>query len=196
MFKAPRDVTFRCSCGSVQGTLRGVSTSTGSHIACFCADCRAAEVFAGQPDPAPEPVTYFQTTPDRVRFDAGFDKLAVFSFGPKNLLRWQASCCGSPLFNTLRNPKIAFASIRTNTLDDQTAMGPVRATAFIPNPAGTPKHKGMGRIVWALFSRIAAARITGRWKQTPFFDPETLAPVREVQVVDKDVRAEIKASLS
>lgn len=195
MFKAPRDVAFSCPCGTIKGHIRGASPSTGTHIACFCADCRAGDVFAGLPDPSPEPVRYFQTTPDRLHFDSGFENLSVFSFGPKNLLRWQASCCGSPLFNTLRTPKIAFVSIKSSALEDQAAIGPVRASAFIPNSAGTAKHKGMGRSVWAALSRIAAARVTGRWRKNPFFDAETLAPVCAVQIVDKDVRARIKASL-
>lgn len=195
MFKAPRDVSFSCSCGAIKGTVRGVSRSTGSHAVCHCADCRAAEVFLGQPDPAPKPVSIYQTSPDRIVFDEGYDKLAVFSFGEKNVLRWHASCCGSPLCNTVRNPKISFASMRTNRMHDQDAIGPVIASGHIPTTTDKPRHEGMPRFIWAIFSRIIAARISGRWKQTPFFDSETLKPVREVQIVDKAKRAAIKASL-
>ncbi len=194
-FQAPRDVAFRCSCGTIRGTLRGVAPSTGSHAVCYCADCRAAEVFSGQPDPAPDPVGLFQTSPDRVSFRQGHDQLAVFAFGPKNLLRWHAKCCGSIMFNTMRNPKVSFASIRTNLLEDQESLGPVIASAFIATASGKPTHKGLHRFIWGAFQRIVGARLSGRWKDTPFFNTDTLEPVRPVQVVDKAKRAQILASL-
>ncbi len=193
MGNTPRDVVFSCSCGTIKGVLRGVSPAAGTHAECYCSDCRAAEVYTGQPDPSPAPVGLFQTTPDLVSFTQGYEKLAVFSFGRKNLLRWHASCCGSILFNTVRNPKIAFASIRTNLLQDTAAIGPSVASAFIPTPSGKPKHKGLGRFVMQAVPRITAARLSGRWKQTPFFDLETLEPVRPVQIVDRAKRAQIHA---
>ncbi|MCX8224641.1 MAG: DUF6151 family protein [Sulfitobacter sp.] len=193
MFKTPRDVPFRCSCGTITGTLRGASPAIGNHTECFCKDCRAAEVYSGQPD-TPS-VKIFQTTPDRIVFDQGADQLAVFSFGETNLLRWHASCCGSVIGNTLRNPKIAFVGIRTTLLTDPDTIGPVTTKAFLQTANGKSQHKGMARFVWGVFTRMAAARVTGRWKDTPFFNTETLKPVRDVQVVPKAKRAEITAQL-
>ncbi|MFT6089182.1 DUF6151 family protein [Sulfitobacter sp.] len=193
MFKKPKDVAFRCACGTVTGTLLGASPAVGNHLECFCKDCRAAEVFSGQPDTTS--VAMFQTTPDRIKFDQGLDQLAVFSFGEKNILRWHATCCGSVIGNTLRNPKIAFSSIRTSVLVDTDAIGPVTTKAFLQQPGEKPRHKGMSRFVWGVLSRGIAARMTGRWKDTAFFDADTLAPVREVHVVPKAKRSEIGARL-
>lgn len=195
MGKAPRDVSFSCGCGTVQGIVRGASPSTGTHVACYCTDCRVAELYADQPDPLTKPVHLFQTSPDRIVFTQGADRIAVFSFGPRNILRWHASCCGSVLANTLRNPKIAFASIRTPLLSDQDAIGKVVTKAFMPNPGGKPKHKGMTPFVWRMFSQTVASRLSGHWRNTPFFNPETLEPVAPVTVVDPDRRREIMASL-
>jgi len=194
MFKKPKDVAFQCSCGTVTGTLLGASPAVGTHLECFCTDCRAAEVFSGQPD-TPS-VALFQTTPDRIKFDQGFDQVAVFSFGEKNILRWHAKCCGSVIGNTLRNPKIAFSSIRTTILTDTDAIGRVATKANLHTPGDKAQHKGMGRFVWGVLSRGLAARITGRWKDTPFFDADSLKPVRDVYVVPKDKRSEINAQLS
>lgn len=193
MFKSPRDISFGCSCGAIKGTFRGASPACGTHTECFCADCRAAEVFVGQPDVAS--ATLFQTSPDRFDIHQGHENLAVFSFGPKNLLRWYAKCCGSTMFNTLRNPKMAFASIRTSVLTDLDALGPVTTKAFIKTPSGKPKHQGMARFVYGMLGRTIATRLSGRWKKTPFFDPTTLAPVAEVHVVSKEQRAEALAKL-
>lgn len=193
MFKAPRDVPFSCSCGTVTGTLRGASPAIGNHLECFCKDCRAAEVYSGQPD-TPS-VALFQTTPDRIVFDQGADQLAVFSFGENNILRWHTKCCGSVIGNTLRNPKIAFSSIRVALLSQPDALGRVTTMAFYKTVKGKPQHKGMARFVWGVFGRVAAARVTGRWKDTPFFDTDTLKPVSAVHVVPKAERAEITARL-
>ena len=188
---APKDIQFSCKCGTLKGTLRGAHPRSGTHAECFCADCRAAEIHLGQPDPAPNPVGIFQTTPDRIQLDAGHDKLAVFSFGEKNLLRWYASCCGAPLFNTMRTPKFAFVGIRTNRLDDTGPLGPIVGRGFIPVKGGKPKHEGLSYLILGMATRVIGARLSGRWKQTPFFDTNTLTPVRDIQVLPKDTRASL-----
>ena len=135
------DLKFACDCNTVHGTLIGVSPRNGNRVDCYCHDCRAAEVFAGRPDPAPEPARLFQYAPDKVRFDAGQDQLAVFSFSEKGPLRWQANCCGALLFNILRSPKIAFVGILTERLEDETALGPVVTRAFVRKANGKRGHQ-------------------------------------------------------
>jgi len=183
MFKTPRDVPFSCSCGTIKGTLRGASPRTGTHAVCHCIDCRAAELYEG--NEVPQTVSLFQTSPDRISFEQGQDQIGVFSFGEKNILRWYATCCGSILCNTLRNPKIAFTSIRISLLsvDDADVVGPVVAQAFIPTPSGKPRHSGLPRFIWQAFGRIAGARISGKWRDNPLFDTETLEPITPVQIV-------------
>ena len=56
-------------------------------------------------------------------------------------------------------------------------------------PDGKLKHKGMGRMLWTMANRMLAARMSGRWQQTPFFDVETGAPVVEPVVLSKEERA-------
>jgi hypothetical protein len=119
------------------------------------------------------------------------DHLAVFSFGERNILRWYADCCGSILFNTIRSPKIAFASIRTDRLSDTDAIGPVIAEAFVTGKDGKQRHKGLSRFIFGLVTRIAAARLSGSWKDTPFFDAATLKPIRPVHVVPPSERRAI-----
>jgi hypothetical protein len=188
---AARDIAFSCTCGTLKGTLRGAHPRSGTHAECYCVDCRAAEIHLGQPDPAPGPVGIFQTTPDRIDVNEGQDKLAVMSFGDKNLLRWYASCCGAPLFNTMRNPKFAFVGIRTNRLDGTAPLGPVVGRGFIPVKGGKPKHEGLRHLILGMASRVIGARLSGRWKQTPFFDTQTLMPLHDVQVLPKGTRASL-----
>jgi hypothetical protein len=184
----PHDIAFACNCGKLAGTLRGASPGAGTHSECFCRDCRAAELHLGQPDPAPGPVGIFQTTPDRLTITKGADRLAVFSFGAKNVLRWQAACCGTPLFNTPRSARFSFVGIRTNILGETAPLGPVVGQAFLPTDSGKTRHKGLPRFIWGTLSRSALQLITGRWKKTPFFKADGVTLVSPVEVLPQGTR--------
>ena len=80
-------------------------------------------------------------------------------------------------------------------VEDQTALGRVRAQVNITGAGGTVKHKRMGRVVRALFANAGAAILKGERKKTPFFDAETGRPVVEPQLIDRTRKAEIYASL-
>ena len=186
------DLPFACTCGKLSGHLIGVSPKNGNRIDCFCGDCRAAEAFASPTHAIPDgPVELYQTTPARIRIDAGDTHLAVFSLSPKGVLRWYANCCGAMLFNTLRNPKIAFAAVFTDRLADGRPLGPVRTRANIQKSDGKSYTEGLGRAVRSFARGAISARITGGWKNTPFFDPDTLEPVADVYVLTKEERASV-----
>ncbi|WP_299691062.1 DUF6151 family protein [uncultured Tateyamaria sp.] len=184
---AGADLKFACNCNTLRGTLVGAGPGTGTRVECFCHDCRAAEVYAGQPDPAPGAVQLYQTTPFRVRIDAGADQLAPFAFSEKGPLRWQARCCGATMFLTARSPKLSFTSFRTDRLADSDALGPVRARAFVRKPNGKRGHEGLAGFIAGFAARAIGARVSGRWKDTPFFDPDG-RPVAEVHLVSKAER--------
>ncbi|WP_299742857.1 DUF6151 family protein [uncultured Tateyamaria sp.] len=185
---AGADLPFACDCGTLRGTLLGVSPTNGTRVECYCHDCRATELYAGQPDPAPGGVQLYQTVPDRVRFDAGKDQLAVFSLSDKGLLQWQARCCGAILFKTMRTPKMPFASFRTDRLEDDSALGPVVARAFVRKPNGKRGNEGGLKFMFGFAKRALSRRITGLWKQTPFFNADG-TPVRNIHVVSDKERA-------
>lgn len=188
---APTDIAFSCTCGTLSGTLRGAHPRTGTHAVCFCDSCRASALYHNRPDPAPGPVHIFQTTPDRITIDSGMDQLAVMSFGDKNLLRWYAACCGTPMFNTARSAKFSFVGVLTDQLSDTAPLGPIVGRGFIPAKGGKVRHEGLPRLVWRMLSRVAVAGLSGTWKNTIFFDTETLKPSRPVQVLPKDTRAKL-----
>lgn len=184
-----RNVAFACTCGGVMGTLHNITPSAGSHAQCHCDDCRRAVVWLGQPDPGPDGVQYFQTTPDRVTFETGQDTLAVFTWKSDKLLLWYAPCCNAPLFNTISTPKIAFASMFVARAADPAPFGSVKGHAFIPKPNGKRGHTGLAGFIFGMIKRTGKARITGTWRQTPFFDAETLAPAAQVQNLTPEDRA-------
>ena len=187
---AGQDLPFQCACGMVKGTLRGVGPTKGNRVDCYCKDCRAAEVFA---DPkrasATGPVHLFQTAPSRISLEAGHDQLAVFAMSAKGPLRWYAKCCGTMLCNTLRTPKVAFAAMFTDCVPDAATLGPAKTRAFVTKSNGKVGHDGLRHAVLNLASTAIPARITGAWKNTPFFDTDTLKPVCDVHTLTKEERA-------
>lgn len=185
------DIPFACRCGQVTGRLVATRAADGTHALCHCNDCRGAVMHLGEPDPRPRGVGYFQTTPDRVRFDTGTGNLAVFSLREGTLLRWYASCCNAPLFNTVRSPKVPFASLYTSASPDPAVFGRIKAEAFIPKPNGKQGFKGAHRFALGMLTRSLPARLSGRWRQTPFFDTDTLKPVVTPTVLTAEDRAAV-----
>ncbi|SLN19624.1 DUF6151 family protein [Roseisalinus antarcticus] len=184
-----KTIAFACTCGALRGHLVDISPAAGTRALCHCADCRAAEIHASGHDPAPDPVELFQTTPDRLKIDAGAEHLAAFFLRKPSFLRWYANCCGATLFNSPARPTISSLSMQVSRLADAAPLGPVTAEAFVPGAGGKTSHKGLLKFIAAAMMRIAAARISGRWRQTPLFD----AKGQPVAVPERLTEAELAA---
>ncbi|MCF6232975.1 MAG: DUF6151 family protein [Rhodobacteraceae bacterium] len=183
---APLD--FACSCGQIQGHITPQAVQTGTHTACYCRDCRAAELYFDQPDPAPGPVDLFQTTPDTLTIAKGTDLLGLLRLSPRGTMRWYATCCNLPMFNTTPRAKLAFVGLKVAILAEPDRVGPVVAKSFIPGVGGKTSHKGIVPVVFSILTKMLAARLSGNWRQTPFFD-ETGAPVAKATIPSKKDRA-------
>ncbi len=187
------DVAFACICGQVAGVLTEVSPSAGAQVVCHCTSCRAADVYLGQPDPV-DGVALFQTTPDRVRFQQGQDKLALFCLAKGGLFRWHASCCKAPLFNTMPGPGFAFASLHVARVADPGQLGPVTGHVNVPKGDQSHRNAGLARTILGVLRRTVAARLSGRWKRTPFFDMATKTPVVAPRILSDEDRSGLSLS--
>lgn len=177
------DLPFQCTCGILRGTLTDVSAGRGARFECHCRNCRAAQHRATPDGPAKSgPVQLFQTSADHIRLDQGGNQLAVFSWSERGALRWYAACCGAMLFNTPRTPKIPFVGTFSDRIAGAAVLGPVTARVHIPNTDGTSRHEGFRHVLFKAAMTAGVARLTGRWTHTPFFDPDTFTPAREVHV--------------
>lgn len=182
------DVPFSCKCGEMKGTLHGATPASGNHVRCYCSACRSAVLYTTGKDVEDRGVELYQTTPDKISFQQGQGNLAVFAFNPKKLLRYRASCCGVLMFTMLPTPKFALAGMMTDLLQDTSAIGPVASEAFIPQADGKSKHSSILRLYGGTIWRALVARVTGRWKQTPFFDIETGKPISAVYIPTQEER--------
>lgn len=185
---AGQTLKFSCTCGKVQGHLSDITPRTAAPITCHCDDCRRALVWLGQNDTGAAGVTYLQTTPARVHFDAGEDTLAAFTWKNKRLLRWYAPCCNASLFNTLDSPKWAFVSLNAASLAPDIKLGPVKTQGFMRQPNGRYKHTGLMSFMLHFAKRTIGARVSGAWRKTPLFDAAG-APVAPVRALTHEDRA-------
>jgi len=181
--------SFTCKCGTLRGHVTAHGIKSGTRAECFCADCRAAILYLGQPDPAPGPVDIFQLAPDAIEITQGADQLRLMRLGPKGLLRWYAGCCNTPFANTLAKPSLPFAGLHSNLFENKDALGKIRARGFVPQPGKPAKTTGAAVMALGIISRMATCRMSGRWKQTPFFDVETGQPVAKADIPTKKERA-------
>lgn len=179
---------FSCGCGALKGHDTAEGVKAGTRVNCYCADCRAGELYFQQPDPAPGPVDIFQLSPETVVIDQGAEHLAAIRLSPKGMFRWYANCCNTPICTTLKSAKTPFAGMNAARFETPDLLGPVVSKGFVPKADGSRKHENAYRAAWPLIKRMALSRLSGGWKNTPFFDAGSGAPVVEPQVIDKAKR--------
>jgi hypothetical protein len=167
---------IQCKCGAIRGQLEG--TGTHNRIICYCADCRVFARFLGNsPDvlDAQGGTEIFQVAQSRLRFFEGEDHLAAIRLSDKGMIRWYASCCGTPIGNTMVNPKTSFIGLIHTCLDQTQTdedFGTNVAVVNVDSALGTPKPKQQGllgvvaRYIWI----VATSRITGGYRKSPLFN--------------------------
>ena len=188
----PTDIALRCACGALQGRLEAVSPQAGTRVVCHCRFCQAFVETLGQAGTVLDArggSDIFQTAAGRVVLERGAEHLACLRLTDKGPLRWYASCCHTPLANTLATATLPLASVLVSVLDDpdEAALGPVRAVVNTadarPGPDGAmPKPYGMAGTIVRFARLMLVARVTGRYAKSPFFgaDGAPVSPPRRV----------------
>ena len=123
------DIPISCACGQFQAVVKDANSRTGNHGICYCIDCQAFARHLGQMErvcDAKGGTELYQTQPRQVKILAGQDKLAALQLAPKGLYRWYASCCNSPIGNTIGNPRLSFVGlVVANMHPPEGALGPI-----------------------------------------------------------------------
>lgn len=182
---------LRCRCGRLRGSVTPARTT--QRVVCYCRDCRAYACHLGGGDvlDAQGGTEIVASLPAKLRFDAGSEALACLSLSPRGLLRWYAHCCGTPIGNTARNPKLAYVGLVHSCLEQDApalahSFGPLRMVVN-PGSALRPVQKrpalATAASLFGLATTLLGARLGGGWRDNPFFDAGTAAPVRSVQVL-------------
>ncbi|WP_300031764.1 DUF6151 family protein [uncultured Roseobacter sp.] len=183
------DAPFSCSCGTLKGVLHDAAPQHVCHLVCYCRDCRAFARHMGCADQL-EPgggSALVQVLPARIDITQGADSIACLRLSPKGLHRWYASCCNTPLANTVSTPRVPMAGMWRGLFDQTDVFGPVRTLGFTKHALkerGAPRRdKGLFAMLSGLIGRAVPAWISGDARRTPFFD-EAGAPVTAPVVLD------------
>lgn len=194
---------LQCRCGTVKGTL--TDTRKANRALCYCRDCQAFAHFLGKADEILDErggSDIIQVLPKKVTFSQGADKLACMRLTEKGLLRWYASCCRTPIGNTLATPKLAFVGLVHTCLEGggpslNDAFGPVRVVVYTKRARGEPKppERGKGAMLAWFFGTVLPARFNGDYRTTPFFDVAKGTPVATPRVLSAEEHARLMSSL-
>jgi hypothetical protein len=181
---------FQCRCGNLQGSL---TVPVLAHLGCHCRDCQTYAHALGKPEQVLDErggTDVVTTLQQHLSFTKGKQYLACMSLSQRGMLRWYASCCDTAIANTPRDPRLSFVALVHTSLGAsgealEAKLGTTRVAVNPRHATGAIAYSAIG----ALFStiRIVAAvlraRVTGRWKLSPFFRPGNAEPVAVPRVL-------------
>lgn len=199
---------LRCWCGSIEGTV--TNAASASQLVCYCEYCQAYAHLLGRPQRLLDDnggTRLLQTLPANVTFTSSLETLVCLRLTGKGMLRWYARCCGTPIGNTLANPKLSAIRLVHACLDSGGApleqiFGPILARRHTIDAIGKPRPKSAGRshMTRWLMRTMLNARLNGDYRRSPFFNPDTGAPVaqpRQIRPYELDgVMAPVRRRIS
>lgn len=166
----------QCRCGIFRARLEG----HGPHnrVICYCANCQA---FARALDKSSETLDaqggseIVQVAQSRLRFEQGEEQLAVLRLSESGMLRWYATCCSTPIGNTMLNPRMPFIGLVHTCLDParmDTDFGTEVAVVNVGSALGEPKPRARGflGVCLRLVRMLAGSLFRGSWRGSPLFD--------------------------
>jgi len=195
------DATLHCRCGEVQGSVANAAPRRVNRVVCYCADCQAFLHHLGRSDlfDAGGGTDIVQVAPAALSFTAGTARIVGLRLTPDGLYRWYASCCHTPLGNTL-GPSLPFVGIVVRAFATETQrpddlfgrpVGAVHGQSAIgPAPAGST---GLSpRLIVRTFRMILGWRLSGRTWPHPFFDRATRTPRFPLTVLTPEQREALR----
>ena len=163
------DLTWTCECGGVEVQV----PAEGNRLVCYCESCRAFVETFGKSDRLDEAggSDLLQVTPEQVSISKGAEHLRYLRLTEKGPLRWYASCCGTPMANTLGSRMVAFASFQTHDLQPQDKLPEIVARVNLKGALQRVKEPlGSARpLITSLIGRSIKSWVTGSWRRNPFF---------------------------
>ena len=190
-----------CRCGEVRGSVANPSPRSVNRVVCYCDDCQAFAHQLGRTDllDAHGGTDIVQVAPASLRFVQGQHRIAGLQQTPAGLFRWYASCCNTPLGNTV-SPAIPFVGIVAQAF----AHGAQRPDDVFGEPIGAIMGKyaigeapsGSTGIRLSLLLRalrmVLGWRLRGQSWPHPYFARDTRAPIYPVTVLSPPDREALR----
>ena len=184
------DVPFSCQCGTVTGALAHAGPRSGDHVVCHCADCqRFASVLGAETRILGgfSGTALYQSRCAALSIPSGKDKLACMHLTEKPTLRWYASRCNTPMFNTYANGRVPhITTLLANCIPGEVErhIGPAMGHLFLPPEAQRRADlvpMSFVQLMRRFFIRMIKDPVTGARKKSALFDPLTLEPIAKPQ---------------
>jgi hypothetical protein len=182
--------------------VRDASPEAVNRMVCYCDDCQAYAHRLGRADllDAQGGTDVVQIAPASLLFEAGEEHIAGLRLSPKGLYRWYATCCNTPLGNTV-GPAFPFVGIVKHVFehDGQTAddlFGSPVGKSFGKFAVGTPPEgstKPNFRLLGRAIGKVVGWKLGGKTWPHPFFDRTTGAPRRPITIVPPAEREALRA---
>jgi hypothetical protein len=197
----PTELALRCRCGAVLGVARHVTPSSVNHCFCYCDDCQAFAHFLGRADDVLDAhggTEIVQMSQGNVSFTAGVANVAAMRLTQKGLVRWYASCCNTPIGNSMASGALPFIGVVRVAIDaPQGALGPIRGRGFTKSAKGgaaaLPKD-GLPEIVMVarVLVKLIGWRLRGDHKRSALFDAATGRPLAVPRVLTPGEREDLR----
>ena len=191
---------IQCKCGSLRGQLE--SSGVHNRLICYCTDCRAFARFLGKATDVLDGqggTEIIQVAQPRLHFIQGEDCLSAVRLSANGMIRWYTTCCGTPIGNTMGNPKASFIGL-IHTCLDRSQMDKDFGTHIAVLNTDTalgkskPKQRGLlgvlARFIWILITNL----IGGRYRKSPLFNTSGLPRV-DPKILSLEELAKFKSSV-
>ncbi|KQZ60961.1 hypothetical protein ASD67_16870 [Sphingopyxis sp. Root1497] len=195
------DLAFACQCGTVSGTLLDVGPGQGDHVICHCTDCQDLTRHLGHAShvlDAHGGSALYQSRCARMRLTSGRDRLACVHLTDKPTLRWYATCCNMPVFNSYANGKIPYITTQLAACDPATRaalVGPPLGHLFTHDGIGDTSalpRMSMGQLMRRFFPRMIKDMLSGDRRRCELFDAKTLQPIAEPRRLTAEERQALR----
>jgi hypothetical protein len=199
--KMGKNATLQCRCGEVRGSVTNAAPAAANRVVCYCDDCQAFLHRLGRADllDANGGTDIVQIAPASLSFAQGKERIVGLRLTPKGLYRWYASCCGTPLGNTL-GPAIPFVGVVAQAFESETQ----RADDVFARPVGAIFGKyAVGRapegsarfnprLIARALRKVLGWRLSGQSWPHPFFGRATRAPSFPVTTLSHQEREALR----
>ena len=197
------DVPVKCSCGAVSGVARNLSAGSTNHVICSCKGCQSYAHFLGRTDDmldAEGGSNIFQLDPKNLEITEGMDHVACMRVTPDGPLRWYTDCCKTPLGNTFPKGGVPFLGMlpictghKGNSEEIVNIVGSVRGHVNPPAPLPFGGRLKNFLMLVRFAGKLAWWRLTGGRSYKPFFDADTMKPIRKPFTISDEERATLEA---
>lgn len=155
-------------------------------MVCHCSDCQA---FAQRFDASDRVfgndtgTLLYQSRCARMRIEGGIENLRCLHLTAKPTLRWYASCCDTPMFNTYRNGRLPYVTTLVGNCDPtrrHELLGEPIGHLFLdddPTAAEGLEKMSMNTLLRRFAVRMVKDILAGDRRRSALFDSRTLQPI-------------------